>query len=188
MAISAGTATLPAGPRRFSAFISWSIFVSPICRRRLQDFWRRWHISLSTWLRDYLYISLGGNRKGESPHHVEPFDHHAAGRALARRQLDICDLGRHPWRSALPSSGCWELRRTGRAGFSWALGAPDLHFPRRLLFLDILPGRIVRCSVGVHSGLASLELAAVLSRCGEIPDCLLPPAVHAGSLSRGHGR
>jgi D-alanyl-lipoteichoic acid acyltransferase DltB (MBOAT superfamily) len=31
-----------------------------------QDFWRRWHISLSTWLRDYLYIPLGGNRKGEA--------------------------------------------------------------------------------------------------------------------------
>lgn len=31
----------------------------------LQDFWRRWHISLSSWLRDYLYISLGGNRHGE---------------------------------------------------------------------------------------------------------------------------
>lgn len=30
------------------------------------DFWNRWHISLSTWLRDYLYISLGGNRKGEA--------------------------------------------------------------------------------------------------------------------------
>jgi len=29
------------------------------------EFWRRWHISLSTWLRDYLYISLGGNRKGK---------------------------------------------------------------------------------------------------------------------------
>ena len=27
------------------------------------DFWRRWHISLSTWLRDYLYIPLGGNRR-----------------------------------------------------------------------------------------------------------------------------
>jgi D-alanyl-lipoteichoic acid acyltransferase DltB (MBOAT superfamily) len=32
----------------------------------LQDFWRRWHISLSTWLRDYLYIPLGGNRHGET--------------------------------------------------------------------------------------------------------------------------
>jgi D-alanyl-lipoteichoic acid acyltransferase DltB (MBOAT superfamily) len=31
-----------------------------------QDFWRRWHISLSTWLRDYLYVSLGGNRRGEA--------------------------------------------------------------------------------------------------------------------------
>ena len=30
-----------------------------------QDFWQRWHISLSSWLRDYLYISLGGNRRGE---------------------------------------------------------------------------------------------------------------------------
>ncbi len=29
-----------------------------------RDFWRRWHISLSTWLRDYLYVSLGGNRRG----------------------------------------------------------------------------------------------------------------------------
>jgi alginate O-acetyltransferase complex protein AlgI len=34
------------------------------------DFWRRWHISLSTWLRDYLYISLGGNRKGVSRTYV----------------------------------------------------------------------------------------------------------------------
>jgi len=32
----------------------------------LQDFWRRWHISLSSWLRDYLYIPLGGNRLGEN--------------------------------------------------------------------------------------------------------------------------
>jgi len=31
----------------------------------ITDFWRRWHISLSTWLRDYLYIPLGGNRKGQ---------------------------------------------------------------------------------------------------------------------------
>ncbi len=40
-------------------------FDSPYKAPNIQDFWRRWHISLSTWLRDYLYVPLGGNRKGE---------------------------------------------------------------------------------------------------------------------------
>lgn len=40
-------------------------FRQPYLAHRLQDFWRRWHISLSTWLRDYLYIPLGGSAKGE---------------------------------------------------------------------------------------------------------------------------
>jgi alginate O-acetyltransferase complex protein AlgI len=40
-------------------------FRQPYLASSLQDFWRRWHISLSTWLRDYLYIPLGGNRHGE---------------------------------------------------------------------------------------------------------------------------
>lgn len=39
-------------------------FNSPYKAASITGFWRRWHISLSTWLRDYLYISLGGNRKG----------------------------------------------------------------------------------------------------------------------------
>jgi D-alanyl-lipoteichoic acid acyltransferase DltB (MBOAT superfamily) len=39
-------------------------FNSPYKAQNITDFWRRWHISLSTWLRDYLYISLGGNRHG----------------------------------------------------------------------------------------------------------------------------
>jgi alginate O-acetyltransferase complex protein AlgI len=39
-------------------------FNAPYIARNLQDFWRRWHISLSTWLRDYLYIALGGSRNG----------------------------------------------------------------------------------------------------------------------------
>ena len=37
-------------------------FLNPYAALGLSDFWRRWHISLSTWLRDYLYIPLGGNR------------------------------------------------------------------------------------------------------------------------------
>lgn len=40
-------------------------FRSPYKAISIQDFWQRWHISLSTWLRDYLYISLGGNKKGK---------------------------------------------------------------------------------------------------------------------------
>jgi len=39
-------------------------FNSPYLASSIQDFWRRWHISLSSWIRDYLYIPLGGNRKG----------------------------------------------------------------------------------------------------------------------------
>lgn len=39
-------------------------FNYPYSAVSVQDFWRRWHISLSTWFRDYLYIPLGGNRKG----------------------------------------------------------------------------------------------------------------------------
>ncbi len=40
-------------------------FNSPYAAGSLQDFWRRWHMTLSRWLRDYLYIPLGGNRKGK---------------------------------------------------------------------------------------------------------------------------
>ena len=43
--------------------IMWN-FDLPYAAASLREFWRRWHISLSTWLRDYLYISLGGNRRG----------------------------------------------------------------------------------------------------------------------------
>lgn len=40
-------------------------FHQPYFATDIQDFWHRWHISLSTWFRDYLYIPLGGNRKGK---------------------------------------------------------------------------------------------------------------------------
>ena len=39
-------------------------FRLPYCAKSITDFWRRWHISLSQWFRDYLYIPLGGNRRG----------------------------------------------------------------------------------------------------------------------------
>ncbi|MHC4477792.1 MAG: MBOAT family O-acyltransferase [Planctomycetota bacterium] len=41
-------------------------FNNPYVATGLRDFWRRWHITLSTWFRDYVYIPLGGNRRGKS--------------------------------------------------------------------------------------------------------------------------
>ncbi len=46
-------------------FVFAKNFDSPYRSKSITEFWRRWHLSLSTWLRDYLYIPLGGNRKGE---------------------------------------------------------------------------------------------------------------------------
>lgn len=45
-------------------------FKSPFFSVSVHDFWNRWHISLSSWLRDYIYIPLGGNRKGVSRKYV----------------------------------------------------------------------------------------------------------------------
>lgn len=48
----------------FNINLPWN-FNSPYKSTNIQDFWRRWHITLSRWLRDYLYIPLGGNRNGD---------------------------------------------------------------------------------------------------------------------------
>jgi D-alanyl-lipoteichoic acid acyltransferase DltB (MBOAT superfamily) len=45
-------------------------FNAPYLSRNITEFWRRWHISLSTWFRDYLYIPLGGNRRGRTRTYV----------------------------------------------------------------------------------------------------------------------
>jgi D-alanyl-lipoteichoic acid acyltransferase DltB (MBOAT superfamily) len=50
------------GAARVLGFRLMKNFDSPYLAISIRDFWRRWHISLSTWLRDYLYIPLGGNR------------------------------------------------------------------------------------------------------------------------------
>ena len=48
-------------------------FRTPYKSTSVTEFWRRWHISLSSWLRDYLYISLGGNRKGKFRTYINLF-------------------------------------------------------------------------------------------------------------------
>lgn len=60
----AGYSTIAIGAARVMGFELMENFNCPYFATTVAEFWRRWHISLSTWFRDYLYIPLGGNRKG----------------------------------------------------------------------------------------------------------------------------
>ncbi len=58
-----GYSDVAIGIARWLGFSIPANFLSPYQSKSITEFWRRWHISLSSWLRDYLYIPLGGNRK-----------------------------------------------------------------------------------------------------------------------------
>lgn len=60
----AGYSDMAIGAAKMLGFQFERNFNMPYFSKSLTEFWRRWHISLSSWLKDYLYISLGGNRKG----------------------------------------------------------------------------------------------------------------------------
>jgi alginate O-acetyltransferase complex protein AlgI len=62
----AGYSTCAVGVALCLGFVLPQNFLYPYAAIGFSDFWRRWHITLSTWLRDYLYIPLGGNRKGRT--------------------------------------------------------------------------------------------------------------------------
>ncbi|HEX2900909.1 MAG TPA: MBOAT family O-acyltransferase, partial [Bacteroidia bacterium] len=61
-----GYSDIAMGCARLLGFELHHNFKRPYFARSLQDFWLRWHISLTSWFRDYLYVALGGNRKGQA--------------------------------------------------------------------------------------------------------------------------
>ena len=61
----AGYSTIAMGVAEVMGFRLMDNFNCPYYSRSISEFWRRWHISLSSWFKDYLYIPLGGNRKGK---------------------------------------------------------------------------------------------------------------------------
>ena len=60
-----GYSDMAIGMGRIFGFTFQENFRYPYISQSIQEFWRRWHISLSTWFKEYLYIPLGGNRKGK---------------------------------------------------------------------------------------------------------------------------
>ena len=94
-------------------------FDSPYISQSITEFWRRWHISLSTWLRDYLYVPLGGNRKGPVRTYVNLLHRHAAGRPVAWRVVELRRLGRRCTASSSPVE-----RMQGKTASYWRLPAP----------------------------------------------------------------
>lgn len=68
-----GYSDMAIGTARTMGFELMTNFRRPYFAKSIPEFWSRWHISLSTWFRDYLYIPMGGNRKGVSRHYFNLF-------------------------------------------------------------------------------------------------------------------
>ena len=107
-------------------------FDSPYAAVSIQDFWRRWHMTLSRWLRDYLYIPLGGSRRGVAIDRNLLLTMLLGG--LWRRGVDVRRLGPHPRHRALRRA---LLARAARdeagGGFTWV----D-YFWRRLVTFHVV--------------------------------------------------
>ena len=68
-------------------------FNLPYSAVSIKDFWARWHISLSTWFRDYIYIPLGGNRRGKLRKHINVMIVFSLSLDFGMERIDVCHLG-----------------------------------------------------------------------------------------------
>ena len=126
-----GYSDMAIGLARMFGFHFLENFDHPYFSRSITEFWRRWHISLSRWFRDYLYVPLGGNRGPPWRTYPQPVRRLPALRPLARRELDLRALGGLPRRAAhrrasrlgprartAPASACSTAVRC--SGWPWA--------------------------------------------------------------------
>lgn len=85
------------GAAKVMGFQLMENFNTPYFAVGIRDFWGRWHISLSTWFRDYLYIPLGGNRRGKFRKAVNIMIVFLTSGPVAWGGLELCVMGRYSW-------------------------------------------------------------------------------------------
>jgi len=142
-------------------------FDAPYRSLSVTDFWRRWHISLSTWLREYLYIPLGGNRKGSTRTYINllltmllgGLWHGASWTYVIWGALHGCGLAWERW---------WAIRNKGRE--PWAI---TKYLRPPLTFLFVLFGWVffratswaramlfLQCMLGIKAPSATAAVVA----------------------------
>ena len=98
-------------------------FNHPYISRSITEFWRRWHISLSSWLKDYLYIPLGGNRQGKARTYLNLFITMLLGGA---------------WHGANWTFVFWGAWHGALLSIERALGLREVNWPRVMMFPTLL--------------------------------------------------
>ncbi len=132
-------------------------FHAPYMAQSSKEFWHRWHISLSTWFRDYLYFPLGGSRKGKSAHLHQRADRVRTERSVARCRHEICALGTavrrfSGYRRPADTGKAAPVRRTAHpVGRRLAADHPrDYHLRPFHVCVDILPRGFCFAGVGYY--------------------------------------
>lgn len=98
-------------------------FNHPYISRSITEFWRRWHISLSSWLKDYLYIPLGGNRKGPARTYIN---------------LTLTMLLGGAWHGANWTFVIWGAWHGGLLALERKLGFKDVNWPKIMMAPTLL--------------------------------------------------
>ncbi len=138
-------------------------FATPYLATSLSDFWRRWHISLSTWLRDYLYIPLGGSR---------------GGRLFTVRNLMITMLLGGLWHGASWTFVIW-------GAIHGAVLSAARFWPKTSPTRPLQAGQRLRTAAGWLATLLVVHLAWVFFRCQPIvPEGAVSPEPTSAALAR----
>jgi D-alanyl-lipoteichoic acid acyltransferase DltB (MBOAT superfamily) len=133
-------------------------FLSPYKARSISDFWRRWHITLSSFLRDYLYIPLGGNRASAARVCLNLFVTMVVGGVWHGAGWTFVIWGalhgaflvvNHLWRQAMPDFGA----RPGAVGAAARLAAQSLTFLCVMTALLFFRAASVEAAVSVLAGM-----------------------------------